>query len=78
MKLDKCDMATSGPKAKEKKPARKLPRAPRDVLDFHLRWSEFRTLACSVAERSDLSEQERAVVRWLTELADRVGPRDLS
>ncbi len=70
-------MATSGTKAKEKKSARKLPRAPRDVLDFHLRWSEFRALACSVAERPDLSEPERAVVRWLTELADRVGPRDL-
>jgi hypothetical protein len=71
-------MATSGTKVKGNKPARKLPRAPRDVLDFHLRWSEFRALACSVAERSELSEQERDVVRWLTELADRVGPRDLS
>ncbi|MGE7468548.1 hypothetical protein ACQKLX_03845 [Bosea sp. NPDC003192] len=70
-------MATSGTKAKGQKPGRKHPPAPRDVLDFHLRWSEFRTLACSLAERPELTEPERAVVRWLTELADRVGPRDL-
>jgi hypothetical protein len=50
---------------------------PRDLADFHLRWPEFRMLAAAVAARGELSGAEREVVRWLIQLADRIGPRDL-
>jgi hypothetical protein len=50
---------------------------PRDLADFHGRWPEFRMLATAVATRGELGRNEREVVRWLIELADRVGPRDL-
>lgn len=50
---------------------------PRDLADFHLRWPEFRMLATAVAARKELSGAERKIVRWLIQLADRVGPRDL-
>ncbi len=50
---------------------------PRDLVDFHLRWPEFRTLAARVAENKNLAASEREIVQWLLRLADRVGPRDL-
>ena len=50
---------------------------PRDLVDFHLRWPEFRTLAARIAENEQLAASEREIVQWLLRLADRVGPRDL-
>ena len=55
-----------------------LPALPRDLADFHLRWQEFRPFAVAAAEREHLSGAERDVVRWLIQLADRVGRRDLA
>jgi hypothetical protein len=60
-----------------KRRASRRPRAPKDVLDFHLRWRDFRRLAKITANRPELSEDERVVLRWLIELADRIGERDL-
>lgn len=59
-----------------KRPRR--PRAARDLPDFHLRWHEFRKFAATTERRSELPKDERMVLRWLIELADRVGARDLS
>jgi hypothetical protein len=53
------------------------PAPPRDLIDFHLRWQEFRAIAAGVAARGRLSEAEHEVIEWLVLLADRVGPRDL-
>jgi hypothetical protein len=53
------------------------PLPPRDLIDFHLRWPEFRTVAERVTERGCMSHPEREVIAWLLQLADRVGPRDL-
>lgn len=50
---------------------------PRDLIEFHLRWPEFRHLAVSLGDRPGLPETEREIVRWLIVLADRVGPKDL-
>ncbi|CAN7703285.1 hypothetical protein [Bosea sp. LjRoot237] len=60
-----------------KRRAPRRPRAPKDVLDFHLRWRDFRRFAKTTANRPELPEEERAVLRWLIELADRIGARDL-
>ena len=50
---------------------------PRDLIEFHLRWPEFRHLAISLGNRPGLPENEREILRWLVALADRVGPKDL-
>jgi hypothetical protein len=53
------------------------PPPPRDLVDFYLRWPEFRAIAAHVAKRRCMSHAEREVLTWLVQLADRVGPRDL-
>lgn len=53
------------------------PANPRDMIEFHLRWPEFRHLAISLENRPDLPENEREILRWLVALADRIGPKDL-
>ncbi|CAL75156.1 hypothetical protein BRADO1253 [Bradyrhizobium sp. ORS 278] len=50
---------------------------PRDLIDFYRRWSEFRDVAVAIAERVDLSAQERDTVRWLILLVDRIGEQDI-
>ena len=51
--------------------------APSDLIDFFRRWPEFRQTAVRLADRSDLCALERQTLRWLVELADRVGEHDL-
>jgi hypothetical protein len=51
---------------------------PRDLVEFHLRWREFRSLAIVTGERAELPEDEREVIRWLVMLADRIGQRDIA
>jgi len=53
------------------------PATPRDLIDFYRRWSDFRPTVAALAERSDLSRQERQTVQWLMQLADRIGERDV-
>jgi hypothetical protein len=55
-----------------------VPLLPRDVVDFYLRWPEFRAIAAATAEHEDLGPYEREVVRWLIRLADRIGHQDLT
>lgn len=49
----------------------------RDVVDFHLRWREFRSIAVGAAGNTVLKPDERGVIEWLVALADRVGERDV-
>lgn len=50
---------------------------PRDLADFAVRWGEFRPAAIRIEANSHLSDDDKALLRWLIELADRAGPRDL-
>jgi len=49
----------------------------RDLIDFHLRWPQFRQIAVELAAREDLSDPQREIVRWLILLANRVGQQDM-
>jgi len=51
--------------------------APRDLIDFYRRWSEFRPTVAALADRSDFSVSERQTLRWLIELADRISEHDV-
>jgi hypothetical protein len=69
--------------AKKKKPTTMMDtiapiRLVRDVADFHLRWQEFRPTVLSLAEKHDLTAEQRDILRWLIKLADRVGSRDVT
>lgn len=48
-----------------------------DLIEFHLRWLEFRPVAVALCGQTQLSKDEREVVRWLVVMADRIGRRDV-
>ncbi|ADZ68602.1 hypothetical protein [Polymorphum gilvum] len=54
------------------------PKPARDLIDFHLRWPEFRPLALALLDRPDTTAVEAETLRWLIALADRVGRDDLA
>lgn len=58
-------------------PGRTDPLPARDLLDFHLRWPEFRPLVLDLLARDRLSPAERQTLRSLVDLADRVREDDL-
>lgn len=53
------------------------PAAPGDLIDFYLRWPEFRGIAERLAAKRALSAQERQVMRWLVAMMDRISVRDI-
>jgi hypothetical protein len=53
------------------------PAPARDLIDFHLRWREFRPYAIRVLDRDGLSAAETETLRALVDLADRVRDHDL-
>lgn len=53
------------------------PADPGDLIDFYLRWREFRDVAEGLAAKRALSAQERRVARWLIAMMDRISIRDL-
>ncbi|GGX42443.1 hypothetical protein GCM10007385_07630 [Tateyamaria omphalii] len=53
------------------------PLTARDVIDFHLRWDEFRPVAKSIHGLLDLSQDQAEALYWLIELSDRVHQEDL-
>jgi hypothetical protein len=55
----------------------KMPKMPRDLVDFYLHWSDFRGHAEALMQRPGLSPEEHELIGWLIKLADRIGPRDL-
>lgn len=54
------------------------PDPPADLVDFHLRWREFRPFALGALTASDLTPLERATIRWLVTLSDRVSDDDIN
>jgi hypothetical protein len=50
----------------------------RDVADFLLRWAEFRPPAQAASLADALPEDQRKVLSWLIQLADRVGESDVA
>ena len=56
---------------------RDIPAPPRDLVDFHVRWREFRPLAESAAKNTCLRTEEISTLRWLILLADRVREQDI-
>lgn len=55
-----------------------LPRLPRDLIDFHLRWHEFRPATERLMKLEGLDPRDREILRWLIALADRVNSDDVS
>ncbi|WP_315766899.1 MULTISPECIES: hypothetical protein [unclassified Bradyrhizobium] len=51
--------------------------APRDLIDFYRRWTDFRPAAVYLAGRTDLSILERQTIQWLILLVDRISEHDL-
>ncbi|WP_417418566.1 hypothetical protein [Hoeflea sp.] len=51
--------------------------AIRDLMDFILHWQAFRSRAEALRDAEGLGPDERALVGWLIELADRVGVEDI-
>jgi hypothetical protein len=49
-----------------------------DLVDFFKLWPELKGKVEAVIERPDLDACEREVLVWLSRLADRVGPDDLT
>ena len=65
------------PRTKPEPPAKHEPLKARDVIDFHLRWDEFRPVAKSMHGLPDLSQDQAETLYWLIELSDRVHKNDL-
>lgn len=63
--------------ARKGAPDDRKPDSPRDLIEFHLRWREFRPLAKQALESSALSSGERETLHWLIMLADRVSAEDI-
>lgn len=54
------------------------PIPPRDLIDFHLRWQEFRPIAKRIFELEELDAAARDTLMWLIALADRVNSADVA
>ncbi len=50
----------------------------KDLMDFFLRWPEFKDTAAEIATLPNLSNRQQVVIHWLIVLADRIGQADLS
>ncbi len=48
-----------------------------DLMDFHLRWNEFRGHAVSVSKKPNLNSTEQTTIDWLIRMADRIGEADI-
>jgi hypothetical protein len=53
------------------------PSPPRDLVDFHLRWAEYRPLMVALQEQEGLSPGQSNTLGWLIALSDRVGALDI-
>ena len=47
-----------------------------DLIDFHLRWRQFRPFAMRAMESAS-NQADRQTIEWLITLADRVSQNDL-
>ena len=58
-------------------PGRNPPLPPRDLADFHLRWSEFRPGILELVKAPGLSPEMIDTLGWLIALSDRVSADDI-
>jgi hypothetical protein len=54
------------------------PSPPRDLVDFHLRWAEYRPLMVALQGQQELSPDQAETLGWLIALSDRVSAQDIS
>ncbi len=67
-----------GGNGKHNTPSQFDPEPVRDLIDFHLRWHEFRPFAVQAAAVQGLSDTQSETVDWLIKMADRIRKEDLS
>jgi hypothetical protein len=58
-------------------PGAKAPEPPRDLVDFHLRWAEYRPLMVALQGQKGLSGGQASTLGWLIALSDRVSAQDI-
>ena len=58
-------------------PAVPAPAPPRDLVDFHLRWAEYRPLMVALQGKEGLGAQQANTLGWLIALSDRVSALDI-
>jgi len=50
---------------------------PSDLMDFHLRWRQFRNEASEVQKVENLSPEQQEIIGWLIAMADRISEADV-
>jgi hypothetical protein len=55
----------------------RTPIFPRDIADFHLRWTEFRPFALELLSSTNLTAHQTETLKWMVALSDRVGAEDV-
>lgn len=58
-------------------PGATVPAPPRDLVDFHLRWAEYRPLMVALQGQEGLSPEQVNTLGWLIALSDRVSAQDI-
>lgn len=48
-----------------------------DLMDFHLRWNDYRQQAMNVADKEHLTKTEKLTIEWLIAMADRISEDDV-
>lgn len=64
------------PKNETKKAAGTL--SANDLMEFHLRWPEFRPVAHTILGHQEAASSEAETLKWLIALADRISDADIS
>ena len=49
-----------------------------DLMEFHLRWPEFRPVAHALFDHQQGASSEAETLKWLIALADRISEADIS
>lgn len=49
-----------------------------DLMEFHLRWPEFRPVAHALLDHQQAESSEAETLKWLIALADRISEADIS
>ena len=61
-----------------KGPSMIIPLPPRDLADFHLRWSDFRPAMEQLRQMPALSPEQAEILGWLIALSDRISDADIA
>lgn len=54
-----------------------VPSRPRDLADFHLRWTEFRAPMVDLISSPNLTVEQAQTLSWLIALSDRISAQDI-